>query len=647
MDIRTAHGRELLAVRLLEELNRKQERAETIRSILFLLRDATGVEAAGLRVREGNDFPYYEVSGFELDFVTMERSVCSSSEKGERQCDSAGKPDYECLCGNVLQGAMGLYAPLLSDSGSFFTSDMAQLVETLETADFPLNLRLECFRRGYRTLALVPLKAEGELLGLLQLADKEVGKLTEEHVRYLQRVGNAIGVGLHKLRSDEKMEEMYRLLKSSHDNHLSTLNLLRLGVIVTDEADKVTFLNETACRFVQGNREAVIGRQLGQVMPVSDDDMGRLSGTLAHRKGDSGPVQFQLELAPGRRFWLEGEVHRDPLDLRRKVFLLYDLTELYDLRQLLGERGEFFDMVGHSAEMQDVFRRIRDIASVDLTALVEGDTGTGKELAARAIHSASRRADGPFVAVNCAGLSDPLLSSQLFGHIKGAFTGATQDRKGYFEAASGGTLFLDEIGDISPKLQATLLRVLEEKTVTRVGDTRPRPVDVRVVAATHHDLAKDVEQGLFRTDLLYRLRVARVILPPLTKRREDIPLLVGVLLRRISAAMGKQVKGMDKGAMKLLSTHSWPGNVRELRSCLEYASLHCAGKIIREEDLPPEITGPRYGSTPMPDDPKEREKARIRQALVETSGNRKAAAQLLGIGRATLYRKLSQFQIAD
>ncbi len=311
--------------------------------------------------------------------------------------------------------------------------------------------------------------------------------------------------------------------------------------------------------------------------------------------------------------------------------------------------------------MKELYRRIREVAAVDFNVLVEGDTGTGKELVARAIHAASSRSGGPFVAVNCAGLSESLLTSQLFGHRRGAFTGAVDDHQGYFEAAQGGTLFLDEIGDISPGLQAMLLRVLEEKTVTRVGDTRARAVDVRIVAATHHDLARDAAQGRFRSDLLYRLRVARLYLPRLTERKEDIPVLVTHFLRQTRAVTGKPIEKVSQAAMSLLMSHDWPGNVRELKAAVEFACLHAETALIAERDLPPELRGglqalyepltpepsasflrSSTGERPeaaQPDD----EREAILKALADCEGNRTRAARRLGMSRATFYRRLTEY----
>lgn len=330
----------------------------------------------------------------------------------------------------------------------------------------------------------------------------------------------------------------------------------------------------------------------------------------------------------------------------RNVEQRYEAEETVQrLTRQLEEKNQFQDLVGTSGAMRHVYEQVQAFAPADTTVLIEGETGTGKEMVARAIHMLSQRKAGPFIAVNCAALSESLLASQLFGHRKGAFTGALDHQQGFFEAANGGTLFLDEIGDVSAAVQKSLLRVLQDKAITRVGESKPRTVDVRILAATHHHLAQDVANGSFRADLLYRIRVARIHLPPLRDRREDISLLVTSFLGECSASMGKRVREISESAMQILKAYAWPGNVRELKSAVEAAVLTCKGEIIRPDDLPPEIlrgetsiTGPALKVLSDPRD----EVGRIREALERANGNRTLAARLLGMSRATLYRRLTE-----
>jgi DNA-binding NtrC family response regulator len=312
-----------------------------------------------------------------------------------------------------------------------------------------------------------------------------------------------------------------------------------------------------------------------------------------------------------------------------------------DLTRQLNEKTQFQNLIGKSQLMGQLYGQIRDVAKVDATVLIEGETGTGKELVARAIHLSSPRKTGPFIAVNCAGLTDALLGSQLFGHKKGAFTGAVDHQQGFFEAANGGTLFLDEIGDISPAVQTNLLRVLQEREIIRLGESRPRKVDVRVLAATHHNLSQDVANGVFRADLLYRIRVARIHLPSLRNRREDIPLLVASFLGQCCAVTGKPVDRVSPEAMQALTNYAWPGNVRELKSAIESGVISCKETTIRIDDLPPEVFDSLVPQ--MPFEAPQDEKARLLAALNQAKGNRTMAARLLGVSRATLYRRLTEF----
>jgi DNA-binding NtrC family response regulator len=311
-------------------------------------------------------------------------------------------------------------------------------------------------------------------------------------------------------------------------------------------------------------------------------------------------------------------------------------------------------MVGRAPAMRELFRAVERVAPEDTTVLIQGETGTGKELVARGIHEASGRSGGAFVAVNCAALAENLLESELFGHVKGAFTGAVRDKPGLFRAAHGGTLFLDEVGDISQPLQHRLLRVLQEKELTPVGDVRPQRVDVRVLAATHRDLKEETRAGRFREDLYYRLNVFRLEVPPLRARRSDIPLLVEHFLRQRGG--GEARASVSPLAMRLLQSHSWPGNVRELFSVMESALIRThGGNRIEAQHLPPEVReGEKEGDGEseggleryVPPESASEERETILAALAEAGGVKSRAARILGMGRTTLWRKMKEYGIA-
>ncbi|HKZ07404.1 MAG TPA: sigma-54 dependent transcriptional regulator [Methylomirabilota bacterium] len=310
--------------------------------------------------------------------------------------------------------------------------------------------------------------------------------------------------------------------------------------------------------------------------------------------------------------------------------------------------AERHGLVGASAPMLEVYRMVARVAPTTSTVLIQGETGTGKELIARAVHRASRRCDQPFVPVDCSALAESLLDSELFGHKKGAFTGAISDTRGPFEAAGGGTCFLDEIGEVSPGVQAKLLRVLQEREVRRVGGTERHKVDVRIIAATNKDLAALVAEGKFREDLFYRLSVVTIPLPPLRERREDIPVLAEHFLHAFLAVNDQPLRAISPEAMAVIVAYDWPGNARELQHAIERAAALSTSPILRPEDLPPKVRG---AAAPAATAPAPRlslqaaVRAHLRRALKEARWNKKLAAQLLGIHRRTLYRLTKRYGI--
>ncbi|MBQ9407092.1 MAG: sigma-54-dependent Fis family transcriptional regulator [Desulfovibrio sp.] len=321
----------------------------------------------------------------------------------------------------------------------------------------------------------------------------------------------------------------------------------------------------------------------------------------------------------------------DHAGLRREVHVLR--------RELAGGT-----VIGQSPAMRQLLEMVATIAPSEATVLISGESGTGKEVIARSIHESSKRRDGPYVAVNCAALAENLLESELFGHEKGAFTGAERRREGRFQAAHKGTIFLDEIGEIPVAMQAKLLRVIQERELQPVGGDRTYKVDVRILAATNRDLARDVEEGLFRQDLYYRLNVVALHLPPLRERREDIPLLAMHFLQRFARRNGKTVKGFTPAAMDRLLKHVWPGNVRELENVVERAVVLLMGAYVSERELPPTLTE-RGTAAPRQHDfanmtLEEIERMAVQDTLAQVGGNKSEAARRLGINRKTLQAKL-------
>ena len=325
-----------------------------------------------------------------------------------------------------------------------------------------------------------------------------------------------------------------------------------------------------------------------------------------------------------------------------------NLSEIAALRKELEGRFQIGDLVSHSQTMRPVLDMVPALAASSATVLLQGETGTGKELLAKAIHGMSQRSQKPFVAVNCGALPDTLLESELFGYKKGAFTGANQDKPGRFALAQGGTLFLDEIGEISPALQVRLLRVLQEQTYEPLGSTRSEKSTARIIVATNRNLVSMVKTGDFRQDLYYRINVISLEIPPLRKRKEDIPLLVEHFIEHFNLIQHKNISGFTAGAYSLLMAHDWPGNVRELENVVERAFVLCRSKLIGQEHLPIELTGTsmvHVDSGSMEAVIRSAKEQSIIAALKRNSFNRAAAARELGIHKTTLYRKMKALDL--
>ncbi len=339
--------------------------------------------------------------------------------------------------------------------------------------------------------------------------------------------------------------------------------------------------------------------------------------------------------------------------LRRAAEQLALSERVGQLQQALGEQVDFAGIIARSEPMQRVFRMIRKVADFKTTVLLMGASGTGKELVAKALHFQGSRRNKPFVAVNCGAIPENLLESELFGHVRGAFTDATRSRRGLFEEADGGTLFLDEIGELPLSLQVKLLRVLQEEEIRRVGESRPTSVDVRVIAATVRDLGEEAREGRFREDLYYRLNVLPIRLPALAERPGDIPLLVEHFIKRLNARLGTQVEGVTAPAMKHLMHHAWPGNVRELENAVERSMVMCEGSRLDVGDLPPRIVAgsDRIRMALAGDELSIKKTTRlieeelIRRALTQTGGNRTRAAELLEISHRALLYKIKDYAV--
>ena len=439
------------------------------------------------------------------------------------------------------------------------------------------------------------------------------------------------------------------------------LDCISDGVITIDLHKRVTFLNQ-AMRDLLGYEGELTGELLAcDVLVKSNictshdcvleralcgERVSNYEAFVRHRNGQLIPVSINTDFLQDDQARLIGlvEVIRD-ISVSRE--LTAKRTEINELKHRLGEHTKFENMVGRSQQMQEIFSRLPTIAASKTSVLITGESGTGKELIAYALHANSPRNHAPFVVVNCSSLSEGVLESEIFGHVKGAFTGAYFDKPGKFETAHSGTVFLDEVGEMSLPTQVKLLRVLERGEFERVGSNDTIKVDVRVVAATNCDLAQAVKEGKFREDLYYRIRVFPIELPPLRNRIEDLPLLIHHFIDKFNKEMGKEIRRISSDCLSVLEHHTYPGNIRELQNIIEHAFVCCEGSMIQLEHLPHDIQ--RVARIRYSDHSIERlekiEGEAIFDVLQKTGWRYKEASQRLGVSRSTLWRKIKQFGI--
>ena len=455
------------------------------------------------------------------------------------------------------------------------------------------------------------------------------------------------------------------------------LDGLEEGVIFLDHTRRITAINRAAEQMIGQDYKSVIGefcpslfngtecaracavREDCSLIPKGNQQTRTLNLTLDRADGTHIVLRMWAILLPAKK------------SVAHYAIILRDRTHEALLEEDAKERLRLGDMVGRSPAMRELFRSIMQAATSNATVLIQGESGTGKELIAKALHDNSSRSHAPYIRVHCASFSENLLESELFGHAKGAFTGAHNDRVGRFEAAHGGTILLDEIGEISPLTQVKLLRVLQEKEVERVGENKPRKVDVRIITATNRNLTTMVRDGTFREDLYYRLNVLPIQVPPLRNRVGDIPMLVHALLGELALRYGREDIQLSDSTMDLLEGYHWPGNVRELANVLEYALVHAQGKAISIQHVPKELFSttaiednpqPLHGSTSVsastfPAQPPQKtigyyrkpegisEKQYIQRVLEEVGGNKVLAANKLGMSRTTLWKRIKTYGI--
>jgi len=458
-------------------------------------------------------------------------------------------------------------------------------------------------------------------------------------------------------------QQLYHLDHYFNKDHFfkTLFHSIPLGVLLLNSQRKIVAINDFMLQTFGTKDAKFIGGSIGKILNcVNSDAGGNFCGTTVHCKNCQlfrstvSAIQgkeVQRHKA-GVKVRIDGKIKNKELLITVKpviidhnnywIVFLEDMTELNELLSHVDHTEKIREMIGHDPEILTLKEQIFELAQVDVPVMVLGESGTGKELVAKALHNEGPRKDKPFVAVNCSALQDNLLESELFGHIKGAFTGAINDHKGRFEIADGGTIFLDEIGDISPAMQVKLLRVLQEGVFEPVGGEHSIKVDVRVISATNKDIKKQILTGRFREDFYYRLCVVPLFTPPLRKREGDIPLLADNFLKKFSLANGRSHVDLSDEALDVLLEYDWPGNIRELQNAIQYALVQCKGRTIDPVHLPHSIKNrlKEPGKPVKKVRKKKLDRARVRDALKQTNGNKLKAAKLLNVSRATMYRFL-------
>jgi len=448
----------------------------------------------------------------------------------------------------------------------------------------------------------------------------------------------------HALTQKKMAEEKERY----RQNVAAVFQSLEDGIISMDHNLKVQEVNNALSRICRFSPKQVSGKSFSQLTPKCSQTCLEIIEQTQSMKKPMGERRIQCRCSdrPNQVVALRTALlKREAAKPDGVVLVVRDLTRLTDLERQLKERYKFHNLIGKSPKMQKVYSILEVLADTDTTVLIRGESGTGKELVAQALHQHGNRAGKPIVTVDCSALSESILESELFGHVKGAFTGAAGDKVGRFQLADGGTIFLDEIGNISNKIQRKILRFLQEKEFEKVGATNPVKVDVRIITATNMNLEDKVQRGEFREDIFYRLKVMEVFLPPLRERLEDIPLLVDHFIGKFNQKLNRQIHGVSKDVTDLFLSYPWPGNVRELEHALEHAFILCQDSIIAIHKLPANIKNFKYQNQKKTTTPAD-ERQRLLQVLKEKDWNKAKAARELGINRRTIYRKIKRYKIS-
>ncbi|MBI4835608.1 MAG: sigma 54-interacting transcriptional regulator [Planctomycetes bacterium] len=516
--------------------------------------------------------------------------------------------------------------------------------------------REEALKRGYASSIVLPLITDGKPFGALNIYSSDPEAFSEDEVKLLAELASDLAYGITSIRlrlAIHKSEQKFRAIFESMPD----------GIVIVDKNRHIKATNKSFERLFDISKKDFIDKRWGDALKCVNSagrceqgdlaDLCRtcdirttiqdaLAGKSIHQRKAiaelmvSDKLQKKTLLLSAAPLEYEGEGHA--------IVILEDITELDKLQKRLKVEHSFAGIIGHDIKMQELYDNIKELAESGVSVLIQGESGTGKELVASAIHNEGPRADKQFVPVNCGALPDGLLESELFGHVKGAFTGAIRDKKGRFELADGGTIFLDEIGDLSQAMQVKLLRVLQSGTFEKVGGEKTIKVDVRVISATNKSLNDEIKAGRFREDLFYRLSVVPLNMPPLRERPNDIPHLCEHFLKKDAEETGRDKASLSPESLDILIDYKWPGNVRELQNALQFALVKSRGGVIQPQHLPPQIQKEKG----IPSISVKRRRKRkldleaVKEALRQTKGNKLKATKVLGVSRATLHRFLAE-----
>jgi DNA-binding NtrC family response regulator len=516
---------------------------------------------------------------------------------------------------------------------------------------------LEDIRARDQEVPVLVISGVGDMNDVIQAIRAGASNYVVKSLDSLDLLKEAVNIAIHHLElRKEKQRNQEMLAQALEESEFYRIQLEAIfdslpdGILTVDAQGKILRYNHS----MQSN--CVIGKELAPGKFITD--IGSENGEYCLRilertlRDEREFLNCRVECPYLQQFQktylaTTGPLHDNQGQVIGANLIIKDISRQERLEDALEDRRQFRNIVGKSRPMQRVYNMIRKLADVDSTVLITGESGTGKECVMEALHYSGKRSNGPLCRVNCSALSEDLLDSELFGHVKGAFTGAHKDKMGRFETAHQGTIFLDEIGEISHRIQLKLLRILETKSFERVGSSKTISVDVRVISATNADMALKVQQGEFREDLYYRLKVLNIDVPPLRERKDDIPLLVDFFCRFFSREFKKEIVGVSHQVMKIFMKYDWPGNVRELKHALEHGCLLSSGAEVFVDDLPLELLeySKQDNRKLQYAKPQELTREDLEQALNQANGNKVQAAELLGIHRKTLYRKIHQLGI--